>query len=104
MRRTIGLRQSVLDFRAINSAKAEGYKLSAAKFSYRSARDLIVLVTANLYLEAVAAGARVDAARAQLETARALHNQALDMKTAGTVAGIDVLRAEVRVSLDPGAP
>ena len=94
------LRQPVLDFRAINSAKAEGYRLSAAKFSYRSARDLIVLVSANLYLEAVAAGARVEAARAQLETARALHNQALDMKAAGTVAGIDVLRAEVRVSLE----
>jgi outer membrane protein TolC len=80
------LRQSLLDFRAINSSKAEGYRLSAAKFSYRSARDLIVLVAANLYLEAVAAGARVEATRAQLETARALHNQALDMKTAGTVA------------------
>ena len=94
------LRQSVLDFGAINTAKAEGYRLNAARFSYRSARDLIVLVAANLYLEAVAAGARVDAARAQLETARALHNQALDLKTAGTVAGIDVLRAEVRVSLE----
>ena len=94
------LRQSILDFGAINTAKAEGYRLNAAKFSYRSARDLIVLVAANLYLEAMAGGARVDAARAQLETARALHNQALDLKAAGTVAGIDVLRAEVRVSLE----
>ena len=94
------VRQPVLDFRAINTARAENYRLSAAQFSYRSARDLIVLVAANLYLEAVAAGARADAARAQLDTARALHNQALDMKTAGTVAGIDVLRAEVRVSTE----
>jgi outer membrane protein TolC len=94
------LRQQVFDLRAINAAKAESHRLSAARFSYRSARDLIVLVAANLYLEAVAAGARVDAARAQLDTARALHNQALDMKTAGTVAGIEVLRAEVRVSTE----
>jgi outer membrane protein TolC len=94
------IRQPIVDLRAINAAKAEGHRLSAARLSYRSARDLIVLVTANLYLEAVAAGARVDAARAQLETARALHNQALDMKTAGTVAGIEVLRAEVRVSTE----
>jgi outer membrane protein TolC len=92
------VRQPLLDFKALNAARAEGHRLSAAKFSYRSARDLIVLVAANLYLEAVAAGARVDAAKAQLDTARALHNQALDLKTAGTVAGIDVLRAEVRVS------
>ena len=94
------LRQSVLDFKAINAAKAEGHRLSAARLSYRSARDLVVLVSANLYLEAIAAGARVEAAKAQLETARALHNQALDLKTAGTVAGIDVLRAEVRLSLE----
>ena len=94
------IRQPIVDLRAINAAKAEGHRLSAARLSYRSARDLIVLVAANLYLEAVAAGARVDAARALLETARALHNQALDMKTAGTVAGIDVLRAEVRVSTE----
>jgi len=94
------VRQPILDFKAINAAKAESYRLSAARFSYRSARDLIVLVAANLYLEAVAAGARVDASKAQLETARALHNQALDMKAAGTVAGIDVLRAETRVSLE----
>jgi len=94
------LRQPVLDFKAINASKAENYRLSAARFTYRSARDLIVLVAANLYLEAVAAAARTDATKAQLDTARALHNQALDMKTAGTVAGIDVLRAEVRVSLE----
>lgn len=94
------IRQPVLDLRALNAARAEGHRVSAARQNYRSARDLIVLVAANLYLEAVAAGARVDAARAQLDTARALHNQALDMKAAGTVAGIDVLRAEVRVSTE----
>ena len=90
------LRQSVLDLRAMNAERAEGHRLAAARLSYRSARDLIVLVAANLYLEAVAAGARVEAAKAQLETARALHAQALDLRSAGTVAGIDVLRAEVR--------
>ena len=94
------LRQSVLDLRAINAERAEGHRLAAARLSSRSARDLIVLVAANLYLEAVAAGARVEAARAQLETARALHAQAVDLRNAGTVAGIEVLRAEVRLSLE----
>jgi outer membrane protein TolC len=94
------IRQPIVDLRAINAVRAEGHRLSAARFNYRSARDLVVLVTANLYLETVAASARVDAARALLATARALHNQALDMKTAGTVAGIDVLRAEVRASTE----
>src|SRR5687767_10681458 len=41
------IRQPIVDLRAINAAKAEGHRLSAARLSYRSARDLIVLVTAN---------------------------------------------------------
>jgi outer membrane protein TolC len=94
------LRQSVLDLRAINTERAESHRLAAARLSSRSTRDLIVLVAANLYLETVAAGARVQAARAQLETARALHAQAVDLRSAGTVAGIEVLRAEVRLSLE----
>ena len=92
------LRQSVLDLRAINAERAEAHRLAAARFSYRSARDLIVLVAANLYLEAVAAGARVEAARAQLETARALHSQALDLRQRRHRRRHRRLRAEVRLS------
>ncbi len=94
------VRQSVFDLNAINAARAESHRLTAARLSYRSARDLIVLVSANLYLQAVAAGARTDAAKAQLDTARALHVQALNLKNAGTIPGIDVLRAEVRLSTE----
>ena len=42
----------------------------------RSARDLVVLVAVNLYLEAVTAASRIDVARAQQETAQALFQQA----------------------------
>ena len=44
--------------------------------------------------------ARVDAAQAQVETARALFNQATDLKQGGIVAGIDVLRAEVQLGTE----
>jgi outer membrane protein TolC len=50
----------------------------------------------NLYLESVAAGSRVDAARAQQQTADQLLTQAQDLKASGLVAGIDVLRAQVQ--------
>src|SRR5438445_295174 len=43
----------------------------------------------------VAEESRIDAARAQLETARALHELAQDRKKAGLVPSLDVLRAEV---------
>ena len=63
----------------------------------RSARELVVLVAVNLYLEAVAASSRIDVAQAQQETAEALLRQASNLKDSGLVAGIDVLRAQVQV-------
>jgi len=59
-----------------------------------------VLVTVNGYLQALAASSRADTARAQLETAQALYEQAQDLKEGGIVAGIDVIRAEVRLATE----
>jgi outer membrane protein TolC len=53
-----------------------------------------------MYLQALAAAARADTARAQLATAQALYTQADDLKRSGIVAGIDVIRAAVRLSTD----
>lgn len=94
------LQQSVFDASAISQVQAQSHSIAAAKYSYRSARDLVVLVAANLYLEGLAAAARADTARAQRDTAEALYNQAVDLRKAGIVAGIDVVRAEVRLSAD----
>jgi outer membrane protein TolC len=54
-------------------------------------------VAVNLYLESVAATSRIEAAHAQQATAETLLKQASDMKSAGVVAGIDVLRAQVQL-------
>lgn len=89
--------QPVFDLRAINEARAEGHNVAAARHSVRSARDLVVLVTANLYLQALAASARLESSRAQAGTAEALYAQAANMKAAGLVPGIDVLRADVQL-------
>jgi outer membrane protein TolC len=94
------LSQSVFDLSAINEVKAEGHNLTAARHSYRSARDFVVLVAANAYLQTMAADARLASARAQLETADALHRQAESLRQSGIVAGVDVIRAEVRLSTE----
>jgi outer membrane protein TolC len=94
------LSQSVLDFRALNEARAEEHNIAAARHDYRSARDLVVLITVDAYAQALSASARVDAARAQVDTAQALYNQAVDLKQGGVIAGIDVLRAEVQLATD----
>jgi outer membrane protein TolC len=90
--------QSVLNFGTLNDARAEAHKLEAARLTFRNARDLVINVAGTLYVQALAASARVDAARAQQQTAQALYNQALDLKQSGVVAGIDVLRAEVQLN------
>ncbi len=92
------LSQSVLDFGAINDARSEAHNLSAARHTYQGARAFVIHVAATLYIQALAASARADAARAQEETARTLYNQAVDLKQGGIVAGIDVLRAEVELN------
>ena len=74
--------------RSTRSAEARGVK---------SARDLVVLVAVNLYLEAVTAASRIELAQAQLETAQALVQQATDLKASGLVANVDVLRAQVQI-------
>ena len=94
----VNVSQTIFDRRAIDEARAQGHVLRAAEHSVKSARELVVLVSANLYLEALAATARVEAVQAQLQTAQAVFDQATDLKAAGLVAGIEVLRAEVQLS------
>lgn len=96
----LSLSQTLFDIQAINAGRAEGHNLSALEHSYRSTRDTIVFATANLYLQVLAAAARFETVQAQLETADALHRQAVDLKNAGLVAGIDVLRAELQLGTE----
>jgi outer membrane protein TolC len=96
----ISVSQSLLDFRAVNDARAQRHQLAAANYGVQRARDLVVLVAGNLYLHALASSVRVDSARAQMQTAQAVLDQANSMKAAGMVAGIDVLRAEVQLSTE----
>lgn len=94
----VNVSQTVFDRRAMEEARAQGHVLRAAEHSVKSARELVVLVSANLYLEALAATARLESVQAQLQTAQAVFDQATDLKAGGLVAGIEVLRADVQLS------
>jgi outer membrane protein TolC len=89
--------QTVLDFTALNRYRAETENVKAAEFSKENTRDLVVFVCSNLYLQAVASQSRIEATRAQVNTAQVLYNLALDQKAAGVVPGIEVLRAQVQL-------
>jgi len=89
--------QTVVDLKLLHDLRADTEKLNASNYSQQDIRELVVLIATDLYLEAVAGGSRVDAARAQLNTAQAVYDQASDLKSAGVVPGIDVLRAQVQL-------
>jgi outer membrane protein TolC len=94
------LSQSVFDSNAINNARAESHNLESARLLQQSARDLVIHVASTLYVEALAASARAESARAQQQTAQTLYDQAVDLKTSGLIAGIDLLRAQVQLSTE----
>ena len=61
--------------------------------------ELVVLVSGNLICRR-SSRRRAESARAQRETADALHRQAVNLRQSGLVAGIDVVRAEVRLATE----
>ena len=69
----------------------------AAQLSVQDARDIVVQAAANGYFLIIADASRVKSIQAQVETAQALYDQAVDQQRAGTAAGIDVLRAQVQL-------
>jgi outer membrane protein TolC len=89
--------QPLVDMHALYASRSGSATLQAAELEQRDTRALVGLAVRDLYLQSVAAESRLKAARAQSDTARALFNQAGDLKAAGVVAGIDVLRAQVQV-------
>ena len=87
----------ILDFRLLHELRAASEQVTASNYALQDIRELIVLFTTGLYLEAVADSSRVEAARAQLRTAQAVYDRARDLKDSGLIAGIDVLRAQVQL-------
>lgn len=87
--------QSVFDWKTINATRAVSENLKSAAYTYKDARDLVVLAVGYSYLQAIADAARIETAEAQVKTAQALYDQANDQVTAGSSPAIDALRAKV---------
>jgi len=93
----IAVSQSVFDWKSINAERASRHNLKAAEFSYKDARDLVVLAVGYTYLQGIADEARIETAKAQVSTAQALYDQAANRVKAGTSPQIDALRASVEL-------
>ncbi len=91
------LSQSVYDAVQRRNWKASKESEHASILSAKDARELVVLAVGGTYLQTVADTARVTSQRAQVENARAVYNQAVVRKSAGTNAKIDVMRSLVEL-------
>ncbi|HEV8348358.1 MAG TPA: TolC family protein [Vicinamibacterales bacterium] len=92
--------QAIVDLGALNHSRAASHDAEAARHLFTNARNFVIHVAGNLYIQALAAESRAAAARAQRDTAGVLFTQAQDLKQAGIIAGIDVLRAEVQLNTE----
>jgi outer membrane protein TolC len=93
----VGVSQPLFDWRSINATRAATQNLKSAEYTFKDARDLVVLAVGYTYLQAIADEARIATAQAQVETADALYKQASDQVAAGTSPEIDGLRAKVEL-------
>ena len=91
------LKQSAFDWTSIEQERSSSKQLQAATYTYRNARELVVLAVTASYLLAIADQARVTSAVAQRDTAKALYQQTADQKEAGVAAAVDVLRSDVEL-------
>jgi len=86
-----------LDLHFITNVHAASQNVKAAQFSYRDARDTVVLAVGANYLLTIANESRVTAAEAELKAAQALYQLAVDQENAGISPQIDTLRARVQL-------
>jgi outer membrane protein TolC len=90
------LSQTIVNLNGLNNYRAARETVQANELSLEDSRDLIVLTVGGAYLEALAARARLQSTRAQIDTATAIHERAVQQRGAGLATPIDVNRALVQ--------
>jgi outer membrane protein TolC len=89
--------QSIIDLAALNNYRAAREVVGASELAASDSRDAIVLAVGTVYLQAIAARARAEAARAQIDTAAVLQRNATRQRSAGLATPLDVNRFEVQL-------
>ena len=89
--------QSIFNFHDLEKERAASESLKSAAYSFKDARELVVLAVGNAYLMAVATAARIETTEAQVQNSQALYNKAVDQQKAGLSPSIDTLRSQVEL-------
>ena len=91
------LNQSIFNLKDIEQERAASERLKSAQYTYKDAREVVVLAIGNAYLQAIATTARIETSEAQVSNAQALYNKAADQQNAGLSPAIDTLRSQVEL-------
>jgi outer membrane protein TolC len=94
----VSIVQNIFNWSAIRSFQAANIGISISQLQEHLAKEQVATFTALAYLEALRAQQHVSDLQANLNLARALLNLAQDQHDAGVATGIDVARAQTRVS------
>jgi len=89
--------QTLFDWKSINATRAASQNVKSASYTFKDARDLVVLAVGYTYLQGIADEARIETAEAQVQSAQAVYDQAADRVNAGTSPDIDGLRSKVEL-------
>ncbi|GAC1644250.1 MAG: hypothetical protein NVS9B15_01210 [Acidobacteriaceae bacterium] len=89
--------QSAFNWNLIEKSRASRETTRGSLRALRNSRELVVLATGNAYLQVTSALSRVEAARAQVNTAQTLYQRAVDQQNAGVTPRIDSLRSQVQL-------
>jgi outer membrane protein TolC len=89
--------QSLFNFHDFEKQRAAAESLKASQYTYKDAREFVVLAVGNAYLLSIASAARVETSEAQVKNAQALYDKAVDQQKAGLSPAIDTLRAQVEL-------
>ncbi len=93
------LSQTVVNLASMNAYRAAQETSRASELSAADARDLIVLSVGSAYLETLAARARLQATRAQVDTAASIHDKVVQQQASGLATPLDVNRAQAQILL-----
>ncbi|MGA2413227.1 MAG: TolC family protein [Candidatus Sulfotelmatobacter sp.] len=89
--------QSLFNYKQFEQWRAASESFKSAQYTYKDARELVVLAVGNSYLQAIATSARIETTEAQVKNAQALYDKAADQLKAGLTPAIDALRAQVEL-------
>jgi outer membrane protein TolC len=89
--------QSLFNFKDIEKVRAASESLKSAQYTFKDAREIVVLAVGNAYLLAIASAARIETTDAQVKSAQALYDKAIDQQKAGLSPAIDTLRSQVEL-------